>query len=143
MTKPRLSPRMYADCVNMLQEVAIAFHGTGQLRARLNSVLGQYVEPDHPHTRATTQENTPKAALGMAPTVNIGNMENTSGWIACSDSMPTDETTVLVSNEENVVWIADVDHGGQFYPDEFPVAKMSAGEITHWMSLPTAPAHIK
>lgn len=50
--KPRLSPRMYADCVNMLQEMAIAFHGTGQLRARLNSVLGQYVEPDHPHTRA-------------------------------------------------------------------------------------------
>jgi hypothetical protein len=50
--RPRLSPRMYADCVNMLQEVAIAFHGTGQLRGRLNSVLSQYVEPDHPHTRA-------------------------------------------------------------------------------------------
>ncbi|NXZ86376.1 hypothetical protein HZI30_05425 [Serratia fonticola] len=49
--KTRLSPRMYADCVNMLQEIAIAFHSTGQLRARLNSVLGQYVEPDHPHTR--------------------------------------------------------------------------------------------
>ncbi len=64
-------------------------------------------------------------------------------WIACSERIPTDETTVLVSNEEGVVWIADVDHGGQFYPDEFPVAKMSAGEITHWMSLPTAPAHIK
>ncbi|HHQ6589197.1 TPA: DUF551 domain-containing protein [Serratia fonticola] len=60
-------------------------------------------------------------------------------WIACSERMPTDETTVLVSNEEGVVWIADVDHGGQFYPDEFPVAKMSAGEITHWMPIPAAP----
>lgn len=64
-------------------------------------------------------------------------------WIACSDRMPTDETTVLVSNEENVVWIADVDHGGQLYPDEFPVAKMSAGEITHWMPIPAAPTPTK
>ncbi|HHQ6593906.1 TPA: DUF551 domain-containing protein [Serratia fonticola] len=66
-----------------------------------------------------------------------------SGWITCSERMPTDETTVLVSNEEGVVWIADVDHGGQFYPDEFPVAKMSAGEITHWMPLPAAPTSTK
>lgn len=93
--------------------------------------------------RAAIQENTPKAALSMAPAVNIGNMENTSGWIACRERMPTDETTVLVRNDEGVVWIADVDHGGQFYPDEFPVAKMSAGEITLWMPIPAAPTSSK
>ncbi len=34
-----------------------------------------------------------------------------------------------------VPWIADVDNG-QFYPDEFPVDRMSPGEVTHWMRFP-------
>lgn len=63
--KPRLSPRRYADCVNMLQEMAIAYHGTGQLREMLNKVLSQYFEPDHPHTRLT------QLSSGSKPVPNV------------------------------------------------------------------------
>lgn len=56
-------------------------------------------------------------------------------WLNAEHYIPTDETTVLVKNESGVVWIADVDHG-QFYPDEFPVDKMSPGEVREWARIP-------
>lgn len=50
--KPRIAPHIYRDCVNALLEVAITYHGSGQLRARLNSVLKKHIEPPlPPHTR--------------------------------------------------------------------------------------------
>lgn len=49
--KPRITPHIYRDCVNTLLEVAITYHGSGQLRERLNSALNKHLESDHPHTR--------------------------------------------------------------------------------------------
>ena len=57
------------------------------------------------------------------------------GNLCTAAVMPKDETTVIVRNAGGVPWIADVDHG-QFYPDEFPVDRMSPGEVTHWMRFP-------
>ncbi|EMC1560092.1 TPA: DUF551 domain-containing protein [Klebsiella pneumoniae] len=56
-------------------------------------------------------------------------------WFSIDEAMPKDESTVIVRNAGGVPWIADVDHG-QFYPDEFPVDRMSPGEVTHWMRFP-------
>ncbi len=50
--KPRLPPHVYRDLLDMLQEAAIAYGGTQQLRAQLSSALSIHVQPDHPHTRA-------------------------------------------------------------------------------------------
>ncbi|HGM5805689.1 TPA: hypothetical protein ACKP33_001922 [Serratia marcescens] len=50
--KPRLPPHVYRDLLDMLQETAIAYGGTQQLRAQLSSALSIHVQPDHPHTRA-------------------------------------------------------------------------------------------
>lgn len=50
--KPRLPPHIYRDLLDMLQEAAIAYGGTQQLRAQLSSALSIHVQPDHPHTRA-------------------------------------------------------------------------------------------
>ncbi|MGG5839566.1 hypothetical protein ACQ4LJ_22130, partial [Huaxiibacter chinensis] len=50
--KPRLPPHKYRDCVDVLQECAIAYVGSQQLRAQLSAALAIFVEPDHPHTRA-------------------------------------------------------------------------------------------
>jgi hypothetical protein len=50
--KPRLPPHVYRDLLDMLQEAAIAYGGTQQLRAQLSSALSIQVQPDHPHTRA-------------------------------------------------------------------------------------------
>ncbi|CAI1744293.1 hypothetical protein [Serratia entomophila] len=50
--KPRLAPHVYRDLLDMLQEAAIAYGGTQQLRAQLSSALSIHVQPDHPHTRA-------------------------------------------------------------------------------------------
>ncbi|HBC7418503.1 TPA: hypothetical protein KEY88_001161 [Serratia marcescens] len=50
--KPRLPPHVYRDPLDMLQETAIAYGGTQQLRAQLSSALSIHVQPDHPHTRA-------------------------------------------------------------------------------------------
>ncbi|WP_261159756.1 hypothetical protein [Serratia liquefaciens] len=49
--KPRLPPHVYRDLLDMLQEAAIAYGGTQQLRAQLSSALSIHVQPDHPHTR--------------------------------------------------------------------------------------------
>lgn len=50
--KPRLAPHVYRDLLDMLQEAAIAYSGTQQLRAQLSSALSIHVQPDHQHTRA-------------------------------------------------------------------------------------------
>ena len=52
-------------------------------------------------------------------------------WFSIDEAMPKDESTVIVRNAGG----ADVDNG-QFYPDEFPVDRMSPGEVTHWMRFP-------
>ncbi len=54
--KPRLPPHIYRDLLDMLQEVAIAYGGTQQLRAQLSSALSIHVQPDHPHTRVSAPE---------------------------------------------------------------------------------------
>lgn len=56
-------------------------------------------------------------------------------WRSVEEEMPPNETTVIVKNAAGTPWIADVDHD-EFYPDEFPVDRMSRGEITHWMRFP-------
>ncbi len=54
--KPRLPPHVYRDLLDMLQETAIAYGGTQQLRAQLSSALSIHVQPDHPHTRVSAPE---------------------------------------------------------------------------------------
>ncbi|MEX5768833.1 3'-5' exoribonuclease [Serratia nematodiphila] len=51
--KPSLPPHVYRDLLDMLQEAAIAYGGTQQLRAQLSYALSIHVQPDHPHTRAS------------------------------------------------------------------------------------------
>lgn len=60
-------------------------------------------------------------------------------WIKVSDRLPDDETTVLV-HCKGYTWVADVDHNGEFYPDEWGYGRdIIADEITHWMYLPSPP----
>ncbi|WP_274371851.1 DUF551 domain-containing protein [Morganella morganii] len=60
-------------------------------------------------------------------------------WIKTSEQLPEDETIVLVFGR-GIKWIADVDNGGQSYPDEFTLERtIFADEITYWMPLPQPP----
>ncbi|HBB9211321.1 TPA: DUF551 domain-containing protein [Escherichia coli] len=62
-----------------------------------------------------------------------------SDWVKCSDYLPQDETTVIVYSN-GYQWIADVDNGGKFYPDEYIFEReVLAGEITHWRKSPSNP----
>lgn len=49
----KLPPHAYRELVNSLRDTAVKYSGTDQLRERLNTVLSQFIEPDHPHTRTT------------------------------------------------------------------------------------------
>lgn len=49
----KLPPHAYRELVNSLRDTAVKYSGTNQLRERLNTVLSQFIEPDHPHTRTT------------------------------------------------------------------------------------------
>ncbi|HEJ7889850.1 TPA: hypothetical protein SMI07_001862 [Serratia liquefaciens] len=62
--KPRLPPHIYRDLLDMLQEAAIAYGGTQQLRAQLSSALSIHVQPDHPHTRAAMLAAAPEGGNG-------------------------------------------------------------------------------
>lgn len=62
--KPRLPPHVYRDLLDMLQEAAIAYGGTQQLRAQLSSALSIHVQPDHPHTRAPMLAAAPEGGNG-------------------------------------------------------------------------------
>lgn len=53
--KPVMKPHKFRECVNGLLETAIAYAGTQQLRARLADRLSNFVEPDHPHKKATVK----------------------------------------------------------------------------------------
>lgn len=62
-----------------------------------------------------------------------------TNWVKVCERLPNDETTVLVFSK-GYIWIADVDHSGQFYPDEWSYGRdIIADEITHWMPLPLPP----
>lgn len=56
-------------------------------------------------------------------------------WHDASKEMPPNGQTVIVKNASGLQWVADVDHD-QFYPDEFPVDKMSPGDVVEWMYFP-------
>ncbi|EKJ9683380.1 DUF551 domain-containing protein [Salmonella enterica] len=56
-------------------------------------------------------------------------------WISIDESLPEDESTVIVKNINGVQWVSDFSDGC-FYPDEFPVFKIGSDEITHWMRFP-------
>lgn len=118
VSKPyKLPPHVYSELVNSLRDTAVMYNGCQQLRERLNTTLGKFIQPG-------TQQSTSTAA---------GN------WIPCSERMPGDETTVHVADAKTgISWIADVDNG-EFYPDEYPQTRLTASEITHWMQLPAAP----
>ncbi len=62
--KPRLPPHVYRDLLDMLQEAAIAYGGTQQLRAQLSSALSIHVPPDHPHTRTAMLAAAPEGGNG-------------------------------------------------------------------------------
>ncbi len=124
MDKPRLPPHVYRDLLDMLQEAAIAYGGTQQLRAQLSSALSIHVQPDHPHTRAAI----------LAQPVSSG-YKLPGGWMACSDRMPDADGAywcwfgkedpsviqqrVCIWNDRNHEWCDSA--------------------VTHWMPLPAAP----
>lgn len=88
--------------------------------------------------RAAIQENTPKAALSMAPAVNIGNMENTSGWIACSDRLPTEGGRYLAwVEEQNSLGLSCYADNVAWHDDA--VGFRATGAVNFWMPLPAAP----
>ncbi|ULF54067.1 DUF551 domain-containing protein [Serratia marcescens] len=130
--KPRLPPHVYRDLLDMLQEAAIAYGGTQQLRAQLSSALSIHVQPDHPHTRAAM----------LAQPVSSGYKLNSpvipDGWVACSEQMPEEGDVVLVCQEGGIIYCAEM-QDGELYPDEFPRVPSEGREITHWMPLPAAP----
>lgn len=65
-------------------------------------------------------------------------LRKATAWVGVDAGMPKDETVVLVRDEKDIIWCAEVDHG-QFYPDEFHRIE-GCREITHWMELPKPPA---
>lgn len=62
-----------------------------------------------------------------------------NGWISVDEKMPEDGDAVLVHQDGGIIFCAEAEHGW-FYPDEFPNLPKQGREITHWMTLPAAPA---
>lgn len=94
--------------------------------------------------RASAMKNTPEAASQLVPSVDSGNMQNTPGWISCSDCMPEENSPVLVCSSSGVVQRAIYSREGDNWNDwhgEYDEVAISA--FSHWMPLPAAPTPTK
>ncbi|GKX60179.1 DUF551 domain-containing protein [Leminorella grimontii] len=78
--------------------------------------------------------------IALANPENVGKLCDSieHRWVKCSDRMPEDGATVLVCQQDGIIFCAEMD-GGELYPDEFPNVPRDGQEITHWMPMPCAP----
>ncbi|HBC0574610.1 hypothetical protein I5N18_13295 [Serratia marcescens] len=109
--KPRLPPHVYRDLLDMLQEAAIAYGGTQQLRAQISSALSIHVQPDHPHTRAEMLAQPVSGGYKLVPA------EATEDMIAaamnCDDvSFNADETFCVNFGNIYAAMLAAAPEGG-------------------------------
>lgn len=58
-----------------------------------------------------------------------------SQWIACSESMPDDDTSVLIAMADGEVWVGFHDDGQWRYASADPCGVA----VTHWMDFPDPP----
>ncbi|WP_312548142.1 DUF551 domain-containing protein [Massilia sp.] len=59
-------------------------------------------------------------------------------WIAVEESLPDDETLVLLAHDDTEVWPGWRDGEVWRHLDAMPI---TTERITHWTHLPAAPAH--
>ena len=111
--KPRLPPHVYRDLLDMLQEAAIAYGGTQQLRAQLSSALSIHVQPDHPHTRAAMLAQPVSQHCEWTYDEHDSKWDSSCGdaWMFC-DGGPTENGVKFCQNCGKPVLLAAAPEGG-------------------------------
>lgn len=129
------------ELVNQLRDIAIKYHGTGQLRERIAHVIrgamlqagNSPVIPDGYRLQPISEYE------AMCATVNSD--EWPQRWIPVSERMPEDRTQVILWDAE----IGEVISGHYSHKTHtfYHCGDAIQNEITHWMPLPAAPQEVK
>lgn len=104
------------ELVNQLRDVAIKYHGAGQLREQIARVVRAHM-------------------------LQAGNSPVIPGWIPVSERMPEDRISVILWDAE----IGEVTSGHYSHKTQtfYHCGDAIENEITHWMPPPCAPQEVK
>ena len=126
------------ELVNQLRDIAIEYHGTGQLREKIARVVRAHM----------IQAGNSPVHSGLRPEQNIGSPAQSpidhgnspvipDCWIPVSERMPETDGNYWgwwsESKRQGPVWFIKSELQAQF----------QSHEITHWMPLPAAPQEVK
>ena len=125
------------ELVNQLRDVAIKYHGAGQLREQIARVVRGTM------LQAGNSPVIPDGYMMVPMRLTAESVDSvTGGWIPVSERMPEAEGHYLVwANASRI----------DGYCDHLAIATYQGGEwsnefnwlVTHWMPLPAAPQEVK
>lgn len=120
------------ELVNQLRDIAIKYHGAGQLREQIARV----VRP------AMLQAGNSPANSGLFPAQDGSSPAQNQGWIPVGERMPGSQEWVIVfakwANQQVLCW-DDVQNRWTDFEDQSYYANM----FSHWMPLPAAPQEVR
>lgn len=114
-----MKDREIRELVNQLRDIAIKYHGAGQLREQIARVVrGAMLQ------------------AGSSPVIP-------DGWVACSERLPDETQPVITVSDGGVVQRTVYQFCEGVWSDWYEqYDDVTADAFTHWMPLPAAPQEV-